>query len=242
MNYKLNTVFFDLDDTLHDDTVTVQEAAAETAIYVAQDRDVDPRRLQSQFIKVLFSFWADYDPARLEPGTNVRALMWADALAALGIPDRELANECAKIFEENRKKHYKVYPAAIVMLEKLRQRGIRRGLITNGLRVTHAEKLELLRIADHVDAIFLSDDVGASKPDPAIFHHACREMGTTPARCAMVGDRYDRDVAGALGVGMLGIWLNVRGESAPPGAPAPTFQIGEIDQAYTVLEPLLERK
>ncbi len=54
------------------------------------------------------------------------------------------------------------------------------------------------------------------KPDPLLFAHACRTLGGAPAHGAMVGDRYDRDIRGALDAGLYTIWLNgpLRGAAA----------------------------
>lgn len=43
-------------------------------------------------------------------------------------------------------------------------------------------------VADLVDAYALSYEVGRCKPDPMIFHAACRMLGVDPARTLMVGD------------------------------------------------------
>ncbi len=76
------------------------------------------------------------------------------------------------------------------------------------------------------------------KPDPLLFSHACRTLGGAPAHAAMVGDRYDRDIRGALEAGLFTIWLNVRAEELPPGAPPPDATCGTIaDAGRILLEP-----
>ena len=73
------------------------------------------------------------------------------------------------------------------------------------------------------------------KPDPLLFAHACRTLGGAPARSAMVGDRYDRDIRGALDAGLYTIWLNVRDESLPPGATPPDATVASIVEAGRIL-------
>jgi HAD superfamily hydrolase (TIGR01549 family) len=69
---------------------------------------------------------------------------------------------------------------------------------------------------DGIDRYFdvwaVSEEVGAEKPDPAIFEFALSEAGVAPERCAMVGDRLDNDVEPARRQGMAGVWL-LRGEA-----------------------------
>ena len=73
------------------------------------------------------------------------------------------------------------------------------------------------------------------KPDPLLFAHACRTLGGAPAHSAMVGDRYDRDIRGALEAGLYTIWLNVRDEELPPGAMPPDATCGSIADAGRIL-------
>lgn len=51
-------------------------------------------------------------------------------------------------------------------------------------------------------AVADSGVVGVTKPEPAIFLHALRKLGASPAECVMVGDSVKRDIAGAKGLGM----------------------------------------
>lgn len=46
------------------------------------------------------------------------------------------------------------------------------------------------------DRIFSADDVAHGKPDPDIFLHAARQMGVSPARCAVVEDSISGVIAG----------------------------------------------
>jgi FMN phosphatase YigB (HAD superfamily) len=51
----------------------------------------------------------------------------------------------------------------------------------------------------------------------------------------MVGDRYDRDIRGALEAGLYAIWLNVRDESLPLGAKPPDATCSSIAEAGRIL-------
>ena len=52
------------------------------------------------------------------------------------------------------------------------------------------------------DAVVTSQDLGFSKPDPAIFEEALRRIGVPPEQAVMVGNDLDRDVGGASRLGM----------------------------------------
>ena len=97
-------------------------------------------------------------------------------------------------------------PDAVATLKELQARGYTLGIIAN--TVTETEIPDWMA-ADGVAQCFkttiLSSKVRLRKPDPAIYHLACRCIGTPEANCAYVGDNPVRDVEGtqAAGFGMM---------------------------------------
>ena len=92
------------------------------------------------------------------------------------------------------------YPDTAPTLRALRARGIRIGIVSNvpqDLRPIFAAH----GLAELVDSFTHSFEVGAEKPDPAIFLRACEALGTTPGETLMVGDHPVAD-AGALKAGL----------------------------------------
>ena len=62
--------------------------------------------------------------------------------------------------------------------------------------------LEELGVAERVDRIVLSGEVGVRKPAPGIFEQALAQLGLDPLEAVFVGDRLVEDIAGAAAVGM----------------------------------------
>lgn len=97
-------------------------------------------------------------------------------------------------------------PDAVATLKELCKRGYTLGIIAN--TVTETEIPDWMA-ADGVAQCFkttiLSSKVRLRKPDPDIYHLACRCIGTPEANCAYVGDNPVRDVEGtqAAGFGMM---------------------------------------
>ncbi len=237
---RIDLVLFDLDDTLHDDTYAFQSAAEEVAREVAAEHGIDALALKAAYVAEAEGFWhrlsADDLKVKL---SRVRASMWQTALESVGVGDPEVAQRSADRYNAYRPKYYTLFPGALDLLRSLKERGIKLGLVTNGLSETHREKIALLRVSEFFDAIFLADEVGMIKPDPLLFAHACRTLGSAPARAAMVGDRYDRDIRGALEAGLFTVWLNVRAEELPPGAVPPNATVSSIaDVGRILLSPI----
>jgi FMN phosphatase YigB (HAD superfamily) len=51
----------------------------------------------------------------------------------------------------------------------------------------------------------------------------------------MVGDRYERDIVGALDAGLFTIWVNVRNERVPKDARAPHVIVSSIAEVESHL-------
>ena len=60
-----------------------------------------------------------------------------------------------------------------------------------------------------------TDTVGVPKPDPAIYLEGVRLLGSSPGSTIYVGDNLLLDAEGSTAAGLVGVWLNRTGESAP---------------------------
>lgn len=233
---EIRAVLFDLDDTLHDDTHAFTSAAQEVAAEVAAEHGIDALALKKAYIAQAEGFWHRLTTSELQIKLSQwRTQMWGNALRSVGLDDAHLAERSARNYNVYRKKHFALFPGALDLLHQLKDRGIKLALLTNGVSETHREKIALLQIAECFDAIFLADEVGMLKPDPLLFAHACTKLQTSPSESAMVGDRYERDIAGALTAGLFTIWMNLRGESLPAGVRPPHVTVSNISEVASHL-------
>lgn len=87
------------------------------------------------------------------------------------------------------------------MLDALRARGIKLGLISNCFS-EEAAAFRKSALVGCFDAAMLSWEVGLAKPDPAVFLRCARELCVSPSECLYVGDGGSRELYGAREVGM----------------------------------------
>lgn len=85
-----------------------------------------------------------------------------------------------------------------------------------------------------VDEFVLSYEVGAVKPDPAIFRHACALLGVDPRRTLMVGD--SPADAGAAAAGCTALVLPAAGPGEPNGLGA-VLTLAGVAQAGVATAP-----
>jgi putative hydrolase of the HAD superfamily len=104
--------------------------------------------------------------------------------------------------------------AAQALLEALRSRGIKTGVVLNSWpdpgRVLRGD-IERAGLTGLLDTIVISSEVGMRKPDPGIFRLALDELGVEPHDAMFVGDRLETDVQGAANLGMTtvqALWFN----------------------------------
>jgi putative hydrolase of the HAD superfamily len=73
-----------------------------------------------------------------------------------------------------------------------------------------AELAELLGWGRAFDVLIDSGKVGFDKPDPRIFELAWRALGVAPSELIHVGDSWEADVEGALGITARAVWFDAR--------------------------------
>lgn len=150
-------------------------------------------------------------------------------LRALGVDvDREGVMRFLAAEQRVWRPTHRLEPSIIGLLDALRERGLKVGLISNLfdppslMRELFAE----IGLLQRLDAIAVSAEVGKRKPHRAIFDSALEQAGVAPAEAVMVGDRLREDVGGAQAVGMAAIqalwFLQDDSGSAVPDATAST--------------------
>jgi putative hydrolase of the HAD superfamily len=92
-------------------------------------------------------------------------------------------------------------------LARLKGQGLTLGLITN-VDYDIAPICDRLGLSSYLDFLVTSQEVGAGKPDPAIFYAALRRAGVKASEAIHVGDQYHADVLGARNAGIKPLLLD----------------------------------
>jgi putative hydrolase of the HAD superfamily len=101
---------------------------------------------------------------------------------------------------------------SIPTLRELRDRGIRTAVVSNCDHSTRPA-VEQLGLVEEVDAMILSFEVGAAKPDPEIYGAALRALDVSASDAIFVDDQA-RYCEGAIQMGMRGV-LILRDDATP---------------------------
>jgi HAD superfamily hydrolase (TIGR01509 family) len=141
---------------------------------------------------------------------------YGDLLRELGVED---VDRFADAEHEAWRPALAVLGSAHALLDSLHARGAKTGLVANSWpdpgRLLRADAARL-GLAERLDAMVFSEEVGSRKPQPEIFLHALGLLGVEPEHAVFVGDGLETDVRGAARVGMTtvqALWF--RAEDTP---------------------------
>ena len=116
-----------------------------------------------------------------------------------------------------------VDPDAPKLLAWLGEHGIKRGVCSNAPFPPDMmrRQLESNGIAELVDAVVFSSEVGRRKPAPEVYQAALDAIGTTAEKTLFAGDRVREDYEGPVALGMRAVVVTAHADEPPPaGIPA----------------------
>jgi len=134
----------------------------------------------------------------------------------------ELGINAAQLFRILSIEYIKLYPQVPEALEYLREKGYRLWLLSNAQRIFTEYELRHLGLGAQLDGIYLSSDYRCRKPDARFFRALIQEQQLDPAKCLMIGNDRQTDIAGAAAAGLATLYMhtNLTPSDQAPADPA----------------------
>ena len=232
----VRAVLCDLDDTLFDH-------AYATRCALAKLREIEPgfqawsldtfderhRVVLDRLHALVLAGQRTVDTARVE-----RFLTLLDQAGVTGDHDR--ADAAARFYRSTYLEDWRAVPGAVPLLDALAAAGVPVIIVTNNGVAEQRLKLARVDLANRITALITSEEIGACKPERAIFDAALARAGVDAGDAVMLGDAWPTDIEGALAMGIRAVWLNRRNEvAAHPGV----RELQSLDDTETVVEALL---
>lgn len=195
----MQAVTFDVGGTLIAPWPSVGEVYAEAAAGHGLCRP-DPRELNRRFQQA----W------RERTGFDYTAAAWARLVDATfaGLspvpPSQSFFPELYRRFALAAA--WRVFDGVHGALGALDGLGLKLGIISNWDERL-VPLLDELGLSGYFDAIVVSHQIGAIKPDRRIFHHAAEKLGVVPGAVIHVGDSEIEDIRGATQAGFQALWI-----------------------------------
>ncbi len=223
-------LFLDLDDTILDFHMQESVAIRKTLLGAGVEPTEENCALYSQ---INLRHWK-----MLERGEITREkLIWhrfAELFERLGVAADPKAT--AENYMDHLSEGHYFLPGAEEAVKVLSEK-YKLYLASNGAGRVQVSRIASAKLAPYFRDIFISEEMGANKPDKAYFD-ACFDHipGFDPQKAMIVGDSLSSDIQGGKNAGIYTCWVNPKGKTAPIEN-QPDFEIASI----TELEELLEK-
>jgi len=231
---KLSAILFDVDDTLYSTTQFASLARTRACeAMVRAGLRLPVAEVKRELGEVIAEFTSNYSQHFDKLLLRLPSASWAGTNKALIIAAGIMAYHATKA-------ELQPFPDVPAFLRRVHAQGdVVLGVITHGLEIKQAEKLLLLRITEwlHPGAIFISDQLGISKPNPKLYQRACAAMGLMPAEVMYVGDSPLADIDPVNSLGMISVRLHRSNRyEGVQGKTQPRYEIQSLDELVPVLE------
>lgn len=139
----------------------------------------------------------------------------------------------ARIFEDawetfSHGSRWRLFPAAVSTLKSLKAKGYQLAIISNWDHRIYTV-LEETGLRALFDAVIVSSEAGAEKPDTGIFRFAESALGRNAAECLHVGDSRKHDIEGAEAAGWRSVLVRHDGSGANGG------EVGDLSDLVEIL-------
>ncbi len=228
---QLDAILFDVDDTLVATTQFAHKARSNAVrAMIAAGLAVSEEDLLSELCEVIAEFSSNYSYhfdkllVRLDPevlaGKN-RALVIAAGVAA---------------YHDTKFLELHPLPGVAELLRDLSAARLCCGIITHGWTSKQAEKLVRLGLVAYFDprAIFISDEIGISKPNPKLYAVAQRRLNLSPTALLYVGDNPENDIVPPQKLGWNTAWARAHSRQRESSV-RPTHVFDDFQELRSIL-------
>lgn len=201
----IRNVLFDLDDTLFDFHKAEKIALTKTLVHFGIDPTEETLALYST---INAAHWK-----RLELGEisreEVKVGRYRELFKTIGV-------ECDPVkatayYESMLAIGHYFMPGAPELLEEL-YRKYRLYIVSNGTAKVQEGRIGSSGIAKYMDGIFISQILGANKPDKQFFDICFAEIPDfSLSETVIIGDSLSSDIKGGINAGITTVWFNPKG-------------------------------
>ncbi len=208
---NIRVISFDLDDTLWPCRPVIQRAEALLYLWLAEHAPAIPADYSIEAMREHRLAYVREHPEVAYDLTKVRQGSLQQLMDIYAYPEW-LASQGTMLFGEARNK-VTPYPDVLPVLAGLYSR-YQLVSVTNG----NAE-IDKTPLSEHFHRSFTAAEVGAARPDPALFQAVLEWSGVVPEVILHIGDDQFMDVESARSLGMRTVWMQ-RGHRQWPSVDA----------------------
>ena len=201
----INNIFFDLDHTLWD--FDKNSDLTFFKILKKNDISIDVSKFLNCYHPINREYWEMYRDNKVSKA-DLRYYRLSDTFKKLNYDiNDDIINQLAIDYIEHLSDFNHLIPETLNVLELLKS-NYKMHIITNGFKEVQKRKLQKSDLIQYFETVTISEDVGVKKPHKLIFDHALTAANANVESSIMIGDNFNADILGALGVGMKAIYYD----------------------------------
>ena len=201
-------IFFDLDHTIWDFDRNAEETL--TGLYHHYQLEALGLTSAADFIAVYTEnnhmLWADYHLGKITK-EMLRAERFSKTFLQLGIHPERIPHQFEEDYVRISPTKTNLFEGSEKVLAYLQQKYTLH-IISNGFKETTLTKMDLSGLNPYFTNVIISEDVGANKPDKAVFEYALNKAEALKHESIMIGDSLEADIRGAQEFGIKAIYFN----------------------------------
>lgn len=219
---RFTTILWDVDGTLLD--FTYSQRYAITKCFHTIGREITEEQIK-RYSRINDDYWR-----RLELGEITKAQLLTGRFSTLfdeyGIRDVDL-EAFTKEYQEALGSVFSYIDDSPAVCRALQGR-VRQYVITNGVTSTQENKLKLSGLAEVMEELFISEQIGTPKPGREFFDYCLEHISEKDkSRILIVGDSLSSDIKGGVLSGIPTCWYRPEGTENPTPY-RPDYEISDL--------------
>lgn len=224
-------LLLDLDDTILDFHQSEYYAIRKTLAAFSID-PTDP--VCDLYSRINLAHWKALERKEITR-EQLETSRFTQLFAQLGVDADPVA--CGKLYYENLSQGHYFLPGAQEAVQALSKQ-YELYMVTNGTSIVQHRRIASSGLAPCFRDIFISQEMGADKPDMVFFNNAiARIPDFAPQSAMIVGDSLTSDILGGKQAGIATCWVNPKG-AAPRADITPDYEIPSLAQLEELLETI----
>ena len=228
MNKRFDIVLLDADETVYDFKLAEKTAVSLALSQYGVDPDDD---VVKRYSEINLRCWKALERGELSRD-DLKPTRFRLLFEAIGAPacDFRALNHT---YEDNLSRQAFLLDGALEFVKKLHG-FCRIYLATNGLTIPQTGRFQRAAIKPYVDGIYISEQIGAGKPDKAYFDYIFHDLDITDkSRVIILGDSLTSDMLGGRNAGITTChYLN---GAAPSHSDLCDYEISDFDAFFDIL-------
>ncbi len=226
----IKAVLFDLDNTLVD-FMRMKKEAIKAA--VAEMLDVGLEMGYKETYEEIMKIYS-------KEGIEYQEVFDRFLFDRYGLIDHKILASAIVGYRRAREATLILYPHVTSTLMGLTRRGIKLAIVTDAPAKQAWLRLCYLKLHHFFDTVVTPDETGAIKPSPIPFKLALQKLNVKAKETMMVGDWIERDLVGAMQVGIHTIYARY-GDHHGGDTTSAEFTIDDFSQIIEIVDQISEK-